>query len=32
MSDDARKTVQVNFEPIGRRVEVEQGTDLLNAA
>ncbi len=32
MPDDARKTVQVNFEPIGRRVQVEQGTDLLSAA
>ncbi len=29
---DAPKTVQVNFEPIGRRVQVEQGTDLLSAA
>jgi uncharacterized 2Fe-2S/4Fe-4S cluster protein (DUF4445 family) len=35
MSEDAErlsKTVQVNFEPIGRRVQVEQGTDLLSAA
>ncbi|MFQ5921363.1 MAG: ASKHA domain-containing protein [Anaerolineales bacterium] len=26
------KSVQVNFEPIGRRVQVEQGADLLSAA
>ncbi len=32
MADGARKTVQVNFEPIGRRVQVEKGTDLLSAA
>ncbi len=32
MSDHARKIVQVKFEPIGRRIQVERGTDLLSAA
>ncbi len=29
---DAPKTAQVTFEPVGRRVQVELGTDLLSAA